>query len=222
MAGSVNNVFIIGNLGSDPELKTVGNSQVANFSVATSESWTDGAGNKQEKTEWHRIVAWGKQAETAQRFLAKGRKVCIQGSLQTRSWDDSETGKKRFMTEIKAFRITFLDKAPEGGGQGQGQGGGGQQGGGGYGGGGQGQQGGGGQGQQGGGGQGQGGGGYGGGQHQTPPQGQQGGGYVPQQGQGPQGGGYGAPPQGQGQGQGAPPPQGGNDPGYFSDDDIPF
>lgn len=226
MAGSLNKVMIIGNLGSDPELKTVGDSQVANFSVATSETYKDGSGNSQEKTEWHRIVAWGKQAELAGRFLSKGRKVFLEGSLQTRSWDDKTSGQKRYMTEIKAYKITFLDKA-EGGDAGGGGGGG--HGGGGY-----------------GGGAPQGG-GYGGGAPQGGGQGygaQQGGYAPPAQGQGygaPHGqqGGY-APPQGQqgGQGYGAPqggyrPPQGapqgqpqggpqGGDPGYFSDDDIPF
>src|SRR5690606_8792446 len=87
VAGSVNKVIIIGNLGADPELRTTGSGQsVATLSIATSENFNDRDGNRQERTEWHRVVLWGKLAELAQRYLAKGRKVFIEGRLQTRSW----------------------------------------------------------------------------------------------------------------------------------------
>jgi len=105
---SVNKVIVIGNLGQDPELKhTTTGSAVANFSVATSESWMDKQGQKQEKTEWHRIVVWGKTAESCSKHLNKGSQVYVEGSLQTRQWDDEE-GKKRYMTEIRANTVQFL------------------------------------------------------------------------------------------------------------------
>ncbi len=117
---SLNKVLILGNLGSDPELKmTAGGQAVAHFNVATSESWFDKAqGQRQERTEWHRIVVWGRQAEQCQQYLKKGRTVFIEGRLQTREWEDKE-GKKRWTTEINALNVQFI-----GGGQGQGQGGG--------------------------------------------------------------------------------------------------
>ena len=105
---SLNRVTIIGNLGKDPELKyiTEGNA-VANFTVATSESWKDKAGVKQEKTEWHRIVAWGKTAELCGEYLAKGRQVCIEGKIRTREWNNKE-GVKQYTTEIVATNVHFL------------------------------------------------------------------------------------------------------------------
>lgn len=106
---SLNKVMIIGRLGQDPELKyTPGGAAVCNFSVATSESWTDKSGQKQEKTEWHRIVVWGKLAELCNQYLGKGRQAFIEGKLQTRSWDDKE-GQKRYTTEIMANTVQFLD-----------------------------------------------------------------------------------------------------------------
>ena len=108
MAGSVNKVVLIGNLGGDPEVRfTPGGQAVANFNIATSESWTNKEGNREERTEWHRIVVWGKLAELCGEFLAKGRKVYVEGRLQTRSYD--KDGVTRYVTEIKAQDIQFLD-----------------------------------------------------------------------------------------------------------------
>ena len=128
MAGSVNKVIIIGNLGADPEVRTTGGgTQVANLRIATSRNYTDKQGQRREETEWHSVVLWNKLAELAQRYLQKGRKVYIEGRLQTRDWVDQQSGQKRYKTEIVAQEMTFLD----GGGQGGGQGGGFNQGGGG-------------------------------------------------------------------------------------------
>ena len=105
---SVNKVILIGNLGRDPEIRyTPGGSPVANFTMATTERWTDPNGEKKEKTEWHRIVVWGKQAEIAAEYLRKGRQVYIEGSLQTREWTDRD-GNKRYTTEIRGDRIVLL------------------------------------------------------------------------------------------------------------------
>lgn len=105
---SVNKVIILGRLGQDPELKyTPGGMAVCNFTVATSESWADKAGQKQERTEWHRIVVWGKLAELCNQYLTKGRQAFIEGSLQTRSWDDKNGG-KRYTTEIVAKTVQFI------------------------------------------------------------------------------------------------------------------
>lgn len=109
MAG-INKVIIVGRLGQDPEVRYTPNGQgVANFSVATSETWIDKqSGDKQEKTEWHRIVVWGKLAELCRDYLKKGRQVYIEGKLQTRSWND-KTDVKRYATEIVAQNVQFLD-----------------------------------------------------------------------------------------------------------------
>ena len=116
--GSVNKVILVGNLGADPELKyTPSNRPVCNLSVATNEVWKDKSGQKQERTEWHRVNVWGEQAENCSKFLAKGRMIYVEGRLQTRSWDDKE-GKKRYTTEVVADRVVFL-----GGGEGGGAGG---------------------------------------------------------------------------------------------------
>ncbi|UCD18428.1 MAG: single-stranded DNA-binding protein [Candidatus Zixiibacteriota bacterium] len=105
---SVNKVILIGNLGKDPELRyTPGGQAVANFSLATSEKWRDKDGAMQDKTEWHNIVLWGRQAEIAKEYLSKGRQVYIEGRIQTRSWDDKE-GNKRYTTEVVAQRLQFL------------------------------------------------------------------------------------------------------------------
>jgi single-strand DNA-binding protein len=108
MAGSVNKVILIGHLGADPEIRYTPSGQpVANFRLATSESWNDKQGQRQERTEWHRIVAWGKLAELCGEYLAKGRQVYVEGRLQTRQWEDRD-GNKRTTTEIQANQITFL------------------------------------------------------------------------------------------------------------------
>jgi len=105
---SLNKVMIIGRLGQDPEMKyTPSGAAVCNFSVATSESWTDKSGQKQEKTEWHRIVVWGKLAELCNQYLAKGRQAYIEGKMQTRSWDDKD-GNKKYTTEVQALTVQFL------------------------------------------------------------------------------------------------------------------
>lgn len=107
MAG-VNKAILIGNLGRDPELRYTQNGQaVTNFSLATSENWTDKSGERTERTEWHRIVAWGKTAELCAQYLSKGRTVYIEGRLQTRDWEDKE-GVKRQTTEIVANTVQFL------------------------------------------------------------------------------------------------------------------
>lgn len=104
----VNKVLIIGRLGADPEVKTVGSGQqVARLSVATSESWNGKDGQKQERTEWHRVVVWGKLADLCGKYLVKGRQVYIEGRLQTRSWEDNQ-GQKKYSTEIVANNIQFL------------------------------------------------------------------------------------------------------------------
>ena len=113
---SLNKVLLIGNLGKDPEVRYTQNGQsVATYSLATSENWTDQTGNKQERTEWHNIVAWGKLADLSQRFLAKGRQVYIEGRIQSREWTDQSGGKRR-TTEIIATSILFLgNRASQGG-----------------------------------------------------------------------------------------------------------
>jgi single-strand DNA-binding protein len=134
MARGINKAILIGNLGADPELKyTASGTPMCTFRIATSESFKDREGNQQERTEWHRVVAWGKLGEIAAQYLSKGRQVYIEGRISTRSWEDKNSGEKRYMTEIVARDIQFL-----GSGQGGGQGGGGGYGGGGGGGGGQG------------------------------------------------------------------------------------
>lgn len=111
---SLNRAQIIGNLTRDPELRTTTSGQtVANFGVATSSVWTDAAGQRQEKTEFHSIVVWGKLADICGQYLAKGRKVFVEGRLQTREWE-SQDGQKRRTTEIVADTMIMLDRAPEG------------------------------------------------------------------------------------------------------------
>ena len=113
--GSVNKVILIGNLGSDPELKyTPSGAAVTNFNVATNEVWNDKDGNKQERTEWHRVVLWRKLAEIAGEYLKKGSKVYLEGRLQTRSWEDKD-GVKRYTTEVVADNMTMLDAKSEDG-----------------------------------------------------------------------------------------------------------
>ncbi len=109
MAG-LNKVILIGNLGRDPELRYTANGQpVATFTLATTESWTNKSGERDQRTEWHRIVAWGKLAELAGEYLSKGRQVYVEGRLQTREWEDKE-GQKRRTTEVNAQQLLFLGR----------------------------------------------------------------------------------------------------------------
>ena len=110
MARSLNKVMLIGNLGKDPELRyTPSGVAVATFTVATNESWKDQDGNMQERTEWHNIVAWRKLAEVCGEWLKKGKKVYVEGRIQTRSYDDKNTGAKKYMTEIVLDSMIMLD-----------------------------------------------------------------------------------------------------------------
>jgi single-strand DNA-binding protein len=105
---SVNKVILLGNLGSDPELRyTPSGRTVANFSIATSEQWTNKDGEKEEKTEWHRIVAWGRLGEICGEYLSKGSQIYIEGRIQTRAWEDKD-GNKRYTTEIIAQNMQML------------------------------------------------------------------------------------------------------------------
>ena len=116
MAGGINKVILIGNLGNDPEMRhTPSGAGVCEFRLATNENWTDKSGQKQERTEWHRIVVWGKKAEVCSKYLSKGRQVFIEGRLRTRSWDDKE-GNKRYTTEVVANDVQFLGGRGGGGG----------------------------------------------------------------------------------------------------------
>ena len=109
---SVNKVILVGNLGKDPELRTTtGGHSVVGFSIATTEKYPNSQGVQQERTEWHRIVVWGKQAENCAKYLRKGSSVFVEGKLQTRSWDDAQSGQKRYQTEIVGDRIQFLSTA---------------------------------------------------------------------------------------------------------------
>jgi single-strand DNA-binding protein len=107
--GSVNKVILIGRLGADPEVKHLPSGQaVCNMSIATSEAWKDKrTGDKQERTEWTRVNVWGDMAENCGKYLSKGREVYVEGSLQTRSWDDKD-GNKKYATEVKAHRVVFM------------------------------------------------------------------------------------------------------------------
>jgi len=113
MAGGVNKVILIGNLGADPEVRFIPAGQaVANFRIATSDTWTDKTGQKQERTEWHRIVVWGKTAENCGEYLKKGRQVYVEGRLQTREWTDKEN-RKNYTTEVVAHDVKFLGPKPD-------------------------------------------------------------------------------------------------------------
>jgi single-strand DNA-binding protein len=116
--GSVNKVILVGNLGRDAELRyTPGGAAVATLNMATTEVWNDKGGQRQEKTEWHRVVFWGKVAESLTEYLTKGKQVYVEGRLETRQWNDKD-GNKRYTTEIKGDKIVLL-----GGGGGGGRGG---------------------------------------------------------------------------------------------------
>ena len=113
----VNKVILVGNLGRDPEMRSTASGQsVANFSVATSRKWNDRDGNRQEQTEWHNIVCFGRQAEIAQQYLTKGRQVFIEGRLHTSSWDDRQSGEKRYRTEVICDNFQMLGRRGDGGG----------------------------------------------------------------------------------------------------------
>ena len=121
----LNKVMLIGNLGRDPEVRSTPSGQpVASFTLATSRRWKDKSGQRQEQTEWHNIVVWGKQAEIAGQYLTKGKQVYIEGRLQTRSWEDRQSGEKKYRTEIVCDSFQMLGTRGgdfEGGGQGYGQ-----------------------------------------------------------------------------------------------------
>ena len=106
--GSLNKVMLIGNLGRDAEMRhTPSGTAVSTLNLATTERWKDKDGEKQEKTEWHRIIVWGKTAEALSQYLVKGKQILVEGRLQTRQWEDKE-GATRYTTEIKSDRITLL------------------------------------------------------------------------------------------------------------------
>jgi len=115
MGKSINKVILVGRLGRDPEMKyTSGGTPFCRFSIATDDAWTDkGSGEKQERTEWHSIVVWDRLAEICNQYLTKGRLVYIEGSLQTREWDDKE-GVKRKTTEVRARDMVMLGGGPGG------------------------------------------------------------------------------------------------------------
>jgi single-strand DNA-binding protein len=115
---SVNKVILLGNLGRDPETRyTTGGDAVTNLRIATSEQWKDKAGEKQERTEWHTVVLFGRQAEVAGEYLKKGRSVYIEGRMQTRKWTDKE-GVEKYSTEVVADRMQLIGGRSEGGGGG--------------------------------------------------------------------------------------------------------
>ena len=110
---SLNKILLIGNLGKDPEIRyTPDGSAVATFSLATSENWTDKSGSRQEHTEWHTIVAWGRLADLSKRFLSKGRQVYIEGRIRSRDWTDRDGNKKR-NTEVIATQMVLLGSRPQ-------------------------------------------------------------------------------------------------------------
>ncbi len=105
---SINKVILIGNLGRDPEIRyTASGTAVANFTIATTDNWTNKDGTKEARTEWHRIVAWGRLGEICGEYLSKGKSVYIEGRIQTREWEDKE-GNKRQTTEIVAYQMQML------------------------------------------------------------------------------------------------------------------
>jgi single-strand DNA-binding protein len=111
---SLNKIMLIGHLGRDPEIRyTPDGTPVATFSLATSESWTDKNGSRQEHTEWHTIVAWKRLADLSKRFLAKGRQVYVEGRIQSREWTDRD-GNKRRSTEVVATQMVLLGRRPQG------------------------------------------------------------------------------------------------------------
>ena len=120
MAGGVNKVILVGNLGADPDMRYTPSGQGGcELRVATSESWNDKNGQRQERVEWHRIVVWGKRAEVCSKYLSKGRQVYIEGRIQTRTYDDKD-GNKRYITEVIANDVQFLGGGNREGGGGAG------------------------------------------------------------------------------------------------------
>lgn len=119
MAGSVNKVILVGNLGKDPEVKNLqGGKSVANFSIATSETWKDRDGERQEKTEWHNCQVWGENLiKVVDKYLSKGDKVYVEGKIQTRKWEDQD-GKDRYSTEIVVYELKMLSTKGDGGSRG--------------------------------------------------------------------------------------------------------
>ncbi len=127
MSRSLNKAILIGNLGSDPEIRTTGNgAKVAQFSIATSRKWTNNAGEQQEKTEWHRVVAWSKLADVVERYVKKGQQVYVEGEIQYRSYEDKD-GVTKYSTEINARELMMLGGRDGGGGFGGGDAGGGRE-----------------------------------------------------------------------------------------------
>jgi single-strand DNA-binding protein len=117
MAKSVNKVILLGNVGKDPEIRsTPGGTMVANFTLATSDRQKDAQGNWQDRTEWHNLVAFGRTAEIIRDYVKKGAKLFIEGKIQTRSWDDKESGQKRYRTEIIVNDLSLLSGREEGAG----------------------------------------------------------------------------------------------------------
>jgi single-strand DNA-binding protein len=113
VAGNLNKVMLIGRLGRDPEVRyTKDGKAVANLRLATSEQWTDKAGERQERTEWHTVVLWARQAEIAAEFLKKGRLVYVEGRLETRKWQD-QSGADRYSTEVRAMGFQMLDRGDD-------------------------------------------------------------------------------------------------------------
>jgi single-strand DNA-binding protein len=111
-----NKAFLIGNLGRDPEIRSLPSGQpVANFSLATNRRWNDREGNRQEQTEWHNIVCFGRLAEIAGQYLNRGKQIFVEGRIQTRSWDDKQSGEKRYRTEIVADNFQMLGQRGDGG-----------------------------------------------------------------------------------------------------------
>lgn len=124
MADGLNRACLLGNLGQDPDLKfTQGGQAVLKLSLATTESYLDRSGQRHQRTDWHRIVVWGKRGEGLSKILLKGARIYIEGSIQTRSWDDKNTGEKRYATEIVASQVVLCGSAPgrSSGASGQGQ-----------------------------------------------------------------------------------------------------
>ncbi len=124
----INKAILLGNLGRDPEIRsTTSGRQVANFSLATNRRWTDRDGNRQEQTEWHNIVCFGRQAEIAGQYLTRGKQIFVEGRIQTNSWEDRQTGETKYRTEIICDYFQMLGQRGDSGGGYQGQSAGGSQ-----------------------------------------------------------------------------------------------
>ena len=122
--GSVNKVILVGNLGRDAELRyTPGGAAVATLNLATTEVFKDREGQKKEDTQWHRVILWGKTAETLQDYLTKGKQIYVEGKLQTRKWKDKD-GNDKYTTEVRGDRVVLLSGGGRGDGAGRGEGGG--------------------------------------------------------------------------------------------------